>query len=99
MGYKGIGYIGNETHRGKVVQGAWGTWPIRPTGGMGYRGTGGMGTWAIDTGAYCQYLLDQVGDRGDGVHGSWGTWAMGHMGDWAHGHNFTAGILTIFDSI
>ena len=51
-----------------------------------------------DTGAYCQYLLDLDGDRGDGVHGSWGTWAMGHMGDWAHGHNFvnTAGILTIF---
>ena len=41
MGYRGMWYIGNETHRGKVVQGVWvqgvqGTWPIRPTGGMGY---------------------------------------------------------------
>ena len=43
MGYRGIGYIGNETHRGKVVQGVWGTWPIRPTGGMGY---GVQGVWA-----------------------------------------------------
>ena len=48
MGYRGIGYVGNETNRGKVVQGVWvqgvwGTCPIRPTGGMGYRGTGGIG--------------------------------------------------------
>ena len=48
MGYRGIGYIGNETHRGKAVQGVWvqgvwGTWPIRPTGGMGYRGMGYRG--------------------------------------------------------
>ena len=31
MGYRGIGYIGNETHRGKVVQ------------GYGYRGYGAHG--------------------------------------------------------
>ena len=48
MGYRGIGYIGNETHRGKVVQGVWvqGVWDtclIRPTGGMGYRGYGAHG--------------------------------------------------------
>ena len=48
MGYRGIGYIGNETHRGKAVQGVWiqgvwGTRPIRPAGGMGYRGYGAHG--------------------------------------------------------
>ena len=42
-GVQGIGHMGNETHRGKglqgvCVQGVWGTCPIRPTGGMGYRG-------------------------------------------------------------
>ena len=42
-GVQGIGYIGNETHRVKVVQGVWGTWPIRPTGGMGYKGMGYRG--------------------------------------------------------
>ena len=70
MGYRGIGYIGNETHRGKVVQGiwvqgVWGTWPIRPTGGIGVWGTGGMGHMGNrDTGAYCQYLLDLDGGQG-----------------------------------
>ena len=48
MGYRDIGYIGNEMTRGKAVQGVWvqgvwGTWPIRPTGGMGYRGMGYRG--------------------------------------------------------
>ena len=48
MGYRGIGYIGNETSRGKAVQGVWvkvvrGTWPIRPTGGMEYSGMGYRG--------------------------------------------------------
>ena len=48
MGYRGIGYIGNEMTRGKAVQevwvqGVWGTWPIRPTGGMGYCGYGAHG--------------------------------------------------------
>ena len=47
-GQWGIGYIGNEMTRGKVVQGVWvqgvwGTWPIRPTGGMGYCGYGAHG--------------------------------------------------------
>ena len=23
-----------------------------------------------------------------GYLGGWGTWAMGHMGNWAHNHNF-----------
>ena len=67
MGYRGIGYIGNETHRGKVVQGVWGTWPIRPTEGMGYRGMGYRGYGHMgnrDTGAYCQYLLDLDGGQG-----------------------------------
>ena len=62
MGYRGIGYIGNETHRGKVVQWVWGIGPIRPTGGMEYRGYGHMGN--RDTGAYCQYLLDLDGGQG-----------------------------------
>ena len=43
--------MGNEPHRGKVVQGVWGhrgQWgmglcAMRPTGGMGYRGMGHMG--------------------------------------------------------
>ena len=45
MGYRGIGYIGNETNRGKAVQGWVGT------GGMGYmankahRGYGVQGVW------------------------------------------------------
>ena len=48
-----MGHMGNEAHRGKVVQGVWGAevwgiWAMRPTAGMGYRGmgnrvTGGMG--------------------------------------------------------
>ena len=25
MGYRGYGHMGNEAHRGKVVQGVWGT--------------------------------------------------------------------------
>ena len=43
MGYRGIGHMGNETDRGKGVQGVWGTWLIRPTGGMWYRGYGVQG--------------------------------------------------------
>ena len=35
-----MGPMSNETHRGK---GARGTWLIRPTGGMGYRGMEHMG--------------------------------------------------------
>ena len=46
-----MGHMGNEPHRGKVVQevlrhrGQWGMglWTMRPTGGMGYRGMGNMG--------------------------------------------------------
>ena len=34
MGYRGIGHMGNETHRAKGYR-VWGTWPIRLTGGMG----------------------------------------------------------------
>ena len=91
----GIGYIGNDTHRGKVVQevwvqGVWCTWPIRPTGGMGTGvwGTGVLGTWAIGHNGYRGYGVQGVwatggmGHIGNGSHGQWGTWAMGPMGPW-----------------
>ena len=58
-GTGGMGHMANEAHRGKVVQGVWGTWAIgtrgngvqevwgiwamRPTGGMGYKGYGPHG--------------------------------------------------------
>ena len=61
----GNGAYGQCGHRGKWGTGVWGTWAMRPTGGMGYRG---MGTWAI-------------GYRGYGVQGIWATWAMGYMGN------------------
>ena len=32
-----------QSGTGVWVQGVWGTWPIRPTGGMGYRGYGAHG--------------------------------------------------------
>ena len=54
-------------HMGNGIQGVWGIWAMRPTGGYGYRGmgTGGMGY------------------KGYGPHGQWdtGLWAMGPMGD------------------
>ena len=68
MGYRGMGHMGNETHRGKEVQWVWGTWPIRPTG---YGVQGVWGTWAIGHNGY----------RGYGVQGVWGTGGMGHMGN------------------
>ena len=60
-GQWGTGDMGNEAHRGKVVQGVWGAevwgiWAMRPTGGMGYRGMG--------------HMVNRS-------HGQWGTWAMG----------------------
>ena len=69
MGYRDIGHMANETHRGKGVQGVWGTWPKRPTKGMG---SGVWGTWAIGHNGY----------RGYGVQGVWGT---GGIGPWAIG--------------
>ena len=54
-------------HMGNGIQGVWGIWAMRPTGGYGYRGmgTGGMGY------------------KGYGPCGQWdtGLWAMGPMGD------------------
>ena len=33
-------------------------------------------------------LKIEMGYLGDGACGGWGTWVMGHMGNWAHDHNF-----------
>ena len=40
-------------------------------------------------------IMVNIEDR-DEVPWGWGTWAMGHMGNWAHDHNFlnTAWIFT-----
>ena len=40
-------------------------------------------------------IMVNIKDR-DWVPWGWGTWAMGHMGNWAHDHNFlnTAWIFT-----
>ena len=32
-------------------------------------------------------IMVNIKDR-DGVPWGWGTWVMGHMGIWAHDHNF-----------
>ena len=45
MGYRGIGHMGNEAHRGKVVQG-YGHIGNRDTGANGYGGMGHMGNEA-----------------------------------------------------
>ena len=57
-------------HMGNGIQGVWGIWAMRPTGGYGYRGmgTGGMG--------YKGY-----GPCGQWDTGLWATWAMGPMGN------------------
>ena len=64
MRYRAMGHMGNG------IQGVWGIWAMRPTGGYGYRGmgTGGMG--------YKGY-----GPCGQWDTGLWATWAMGPMGD------------------
>ena len=77
QGQWGIGHMGNETHRGKEVQGVWGTSPIRP---KGYGVQGVWGTWAIGHNGYRGY-----GFRGYEIQGLWATWVMGHMGNGAHG--------------
>ena len=79
-----MGHMGNEPHRGKVVQGVWrnrGQWgmglgTMRPTGGMGYRGMGHLGNRS-----HGQWGKWAMGHMGNGAYGPWGTWAMGHMGD------------------
>ena len=43
--------------QGYGVQGVWGTWAMRPTGGMGHRGMGHMG--------------NRVQGKGYRVHGQW----------------------------
>ena len=43
MGTGGMGHIGYRDTGGNWVQGVWGIWAMRPTGGMGYRGMGHMG--------------------------------------------------------
>ena len=65
----GNGAYGQCGDRGKGAQGIWGTWPMRPTGGIGYRV---WATWAI-------------GHMANGAHEQWGLWAMGPMGNGAHG--------------
>ena len=90
MGYRGIGHMGNETHRGKEVQGVWGTWPIRPTGygvqgvwGMGYMGN--RSQWVQGYRVQGVWGTGGMGYRGYGIQGVWATWVMGHMGNGAHG--------------
>ena len=68
-GTRGMGHIGNGSH-GQWGTGVWGTWAMRPTGGIGYRG---MGTWAI-------------GAHGYGVQGIWAMWAMEYMGNGVQGY-------------
>ena len=107
MGYRGIGHMGNETHRGRGT-GVWGTWPIRP---KGYGVQGVWGTWVIGHNGYRGYGVQGVwdtggmGHMGNGSHGQWahgqwgpwGTWAMGPMGHWdifAYNFIITGWILT-----
>ena len=52
-------------HMGNGIQGVWGIWAMRPTGGIGYRGMGYKG----------------YGPCGQWDTGLWATWAMGPMGD------------------
>ena len=47
MGYRGIGYIGNETHRGKAVRGYRGMGHMANKAHRGYGVQGVWGTWAI----------------------------------------------------
>ena len=66
MGYRGIGHMAirpmGQKGTGGMDTGVWGTWPIRPTGGVGYRGYGAHGQQAtIGTGG--------MGYRGYGPHG------------------------------
>ena len=49
------------------------------------------GKWDMDKGVSWLILKIEMG-----YLGRWGTWAIGHMGNWAHDHNFlnTAWIFT-----
>ena len=58
-GTRGMGHMGNG------IQGVWGIWAMRLTGGYGYRGMGYKG----------------YGPCGQWDTGVWATWAMGPMGD------------------
>ena len=87
-----MGPMGNVETGGKGVQGIWGTWPMRPTAGMGYRV---WATWAIA--AQGIWGTRGMGHMGNRSHGQWGLWAMGPMGDWhifAHSIIITGWILT-----
>ena len=60
--------------RGQWVTGDMGhMWPMRPTGGMGYRA---WATWAIVAQGVSH--TRGMGHMGNRSHGQWGTWAMGH---------------------
>ena len=76
-----MGHMGNEAHRGKVVQGmgcgGMRHMAMRPTGGMGYR------VWAIGAqGVWGTWGMGHIINRS---HSQWATWAMGLMGHGAHG--------------
>ena len=76
--------------------GVWGTWAIRPTGDVGYRGYEVQGYGVQGYGPHGQQATMGtggmgyrgygatwgMGHMGNGAHGPWGTWAMGHMGNW-----------------
>ena len=88
--------MGNETHRGKAVQGYGAhTWAMGHMGDvaqgtMGYRGMGcrryGLqgvcGTWAM--GHISNGGIGAMGYRVCGVQGVWSRWAMEYM---CNGHN------------
>ena len=69
MGYRGMGHMGNEAHRGYGVQG------YEPHGQQQHRGYGVQGVWATWA----------IGHMANAAHGQWGLWAMGPMGPWVIG--------------
>ena len=80
-----MGHMDNDADSVKVIQGVWGaevwgTWAMRPTGGMGYRGMDDMGNRS--TGVWGTWGMGHMVNRS---HGQWGTWAMGLMGHGTHG--------------
>ena len=87
-----MGYIGHRDIGGNGVQEVWDIWPMRPTGGMGYRSMGHMGNRG--TGVWATLAM---GHMANGAHGQWGLWAMGPMGDldiFVHSIIITGWILT-----
>ena len=64
-----MAYIGHRDTGGNGVQGVSGIWPMRPTGGIGYRGMSHMGNRSH--GQWGTWTMGLMG------HGQWGPWAIG----------------------